>query len=228
MAKILLGDRVGDIRGSIGSTTYSRNTFANYIRNKTSPVNPNTIPQQLVRARFGAASQEWAGLTDGERLSWNEGAPVWTNTNVFDQEIGYTGFSLRTRLNRNRQEINEGALNLFVLPAEVTTITSLSLVSDITGGTLTATFAPAIAATHKVIVTATAPLSAGIRFVKAEFRKIAVLDSTDLSPIDLAAFYLAVFGALPPVGSRVFVEFKPILIANGQNAVPLKADDISA
>ncbi len=227
MAKFQPGLIVGDIRGAAGNMKFNKNSSGNYIQTNVSPVNTNTVPQQLVRARFGLASQSWRGLTEAQREAWIDGAPTWTNTNVFNQEIGYTGFALRTRLTRNSQEINEPEIDDFVLPASVDTFTSLSVVADTTGGTLDATFAGAIVATHKAVVRATAPLSAGVNFVKSEFRKIAVLDSTDTSPIDLAAFYIAVFGALPPVGSKVFVDFKQILIANGQNSVPLKASAIA-
>jgi len=209
MTKILLGNMIADARGSQGGTTFSRNTFANYIRNKTSPVNTNTIAQQLVRTRLTTMSQSWGGITEAERQNWIDVAPSWTNTNIFNQAIDYTGFSLYGRLNRNRQEINEALITAAPLPTEV--------------DGMTATFTPAIVADHKVLVRATRPVTAGTNFVKNEFRKIAVLDSTDTSPIDLAAFYIAVFGALPPIGSKVFVDFKPVLIANGQNAVPLKA-----
>ena len=227
MAKILLADFVSDIRGSTGGTTYSRNTFSNYRRNKTSPVNPNTIAQQLVRTRLTTMSQSWGGITEDLRQNWIDVAPSWTNTNIFNQAIDYTGFSLYGRLNRNRQEINEALIDTAPLPTEVDGMTALSLVADTTGGTLDATFTPAIASDHKVLVRATRAVTAGTNFVKAEFRKIAVLDDGDTSPIDLASFYIAVFGALPPIGSKVFVDFKPILIANGQNAVPLKAQAIA-
>lgn len=227
MAKILLGDFVADTRGSVGGTTYSRNTFANYRRNKTSPVNPNTIAQQLVRNRLGAMSQSWSGLTDNQRAAWIDGAPTWTNTNIFNQPIDYTGFSLYGRLNRNRQEINETFLSNFVLPTDVDSFTSLDVVADTSSGTMEITFAPAIAADHKVVVRATAPLTAGTTFVRNQFRKIAVLDNLDLSPFDLASFYIAVFGALPPGGSRIFVDAKQVNIGNGQNSVPIKATDIA-
>lgn len=227
MAKILLGDRIADIRGSIGGTTYSRNTFANYIRNKTSPVNPNTVAQQLVRARFGAASQAWAGLTEAERQAWNDGAQAWTNTNVFNQSIQYTGFALFNRLSRNLQEVSEAIITSFSLPASVDSFVTLSVVADTTAGTMILAFTDAIAATHKVIVQATNPVSAGVSFVKSEFRQITVFDSTDLTGVDVAAFYIATFGALPPVGAKVFLQMKQILIANGQNGVPLRASDIA-
>lgn len=227
MAKFQPGLIVGDIRGAAGNMKFNKNTFGNYIQTNVSPVNTNTVAQQLVRGRFGLSSQSWRGLTEAQRQAWIDGTVSWTNQNVFNQEIGYTGFSLRGRLNRNRQEINEALLDDFVLPGDVDTFTSLSLVADTSGGTLEITFAPAIAADHKVIVRATAPLSAGVTFVKAEFRKIAVLDNLDVSPFDLAAFYIAVFGQLPPGDSKVFVDAKQILIANGQNSVPLKAFDIA-
>ena len=227
MAKFQPGLIVGDIRGAAGNMKFNKNSSGNYIQTNVSPVNKNTVPQQLVRARFGLASQSWRGLTENQRQAWIDGAPTWTNTNVFNQEIGYTGFALRTRLTRNRQEINEAQLDDFALPAAVDTFTALSVVADTTGGTMLLTFTPAIVPGTKAIVRATAPLSPGVNFVKAEFRKITVLDDLTLSPFDLAPFYIAVFGALPPAGSKIFVDGKQVLVSNGQNSVPLKASDIA-
>jgi len=216
-----------DIRGQVAGLVYSRNTYANYTRANVSPVNPNTIEQQLVRARFGASSQDWSGLTDAIRQSWVDGAAAWTRQNVFGLPQVLTGFNLKVGLDRNRQEINETLLTGFVIPASVTAITSLSFIADTGGGTLITSFAPAIPGTQKVVVTATPPQSVGKKFVKSEFRKIAVLDVTDLTGTDLAAFYIATFGTLPVVGSRIFIEFKPVVVANGQPGVPLKASDIA-
>jgi len=226
MAKILLGNMIADIRGSQGGTTFSRNTFANYMRNKTSPVNPNTVAQQLVRNRLAAMSQSWGGLTAAQRTAWIDGAPVWSNNNIFNQAINYTGFSLYGRLNRNRQEINEVFINDFVLPTAVDSFTAFSFVATFGAGTLIVSYTPAIAVTHKVIIRATPPLSAGTEFVRNQFRKIAVLDSTDLTGVDLAAFYLAVFGTFPPVNSKIFLDAKQVLISNGQNSVPIKDSQI--
>jgi len=69
MAKFNPGLLVGDIRGAAGSTKFNKNTFANYIQVNVSPVNPNTVAQQLVRTRFGITQQAWAGLTEAERLN---------------------------------------------------------------------------------------------------------------------------------------------------------------
>ena len=217
---------IADIRGSQGGTTFSRNTFANYIRNKTSPVNPNTVAQQLVRNRLAAMSQSWGGLTAAQRTAWIDGAPVWSNNNIFNQAINYTGFSLYGRLNRNRQEINEVFINDFVLPTAVDSFTTFSFVATFGAGTIILTYAPAITATHKVIIRATPPLSAGTEFVRNQFRKIAVLDSTDLTGVDVAAFYIAVFGTMPPVNSKIFIDAKQVLISNGQNSVPIKDSQI--
>jgi len=227
MAKFQPGLIVGDIRGAAGNMKFNKNSSGNYIQTNVSPVNPNTVAQQLVRGRFGLASQSWEALTEGQRTLWNDGAQAWTNTNVFNQEIGYTGFALRTRLTRNRQEINEAQLDDFVLPSAVDTFTALSVVADTTGATMLLTFSPAINPGTKAIVRATNPVSAGVSFVKSEFRKITVLDDLTLSPFDLAPFYIAVFGQLPPVGSKIFVDAKQIKVSNGQNSVPLKASDIA-
>ena len=96
MAKILLTHIAADIRGHAGGTVFSKNTFGNYIRNKVTPVNPNTVAQALVRSRFTSISQDWKGLTEAQRQAWNQGAINFQNTDIFGNSVPLTGFNLFT------------------------------------------------------------------------------------------------------------------------------------
>jgi len=69
------------IRGSIGGVTFSSNQFAAIIaRAKTSPVNPKTVAQALIRSGLSAGSQEWDNLDDAERQAWEDYAATLTFT----------------------------------------------------------------------------------------------------------------------------------------------------
>lgn len=58
-------------RGSVGGLTYSANQFAQIVlRTRTSPVQPNTNAQTLIRQAMNAASMAWKGLTDLQRTAW--------------------------------------------------------------------------------------------------------------------------------------------------------------
>lgn len=66
------GIHASEIRGSIGGNTFFPNQFHQIvIRQRTSPVNPNTNFQAQIRGSFSDASVEWALLTDAQRTRWN-------------------------------------------------------------------------------------------------------------------------------------------------------------
>lgn len=210
MAKLIFL-HAADIRGKLAGNVFSKNSFANYIRAKTSPVNAQTPAQTSVRADFGSLAQTWRTLTDTQRFLWQTSAINFLQTNVFGQSFNYTGFNLYMHINRWRQEINIAVTTTPVAPAQVTNIQADSLTID-NGGTLfEVAFTPAIPADHSVIVYATTGLSAGINFVKSFYRKIDVLTDVDLSPKNLFAEYNAVFSQLPLAGMKAFVKFRPVL-----------------
>lgn len=94
MALILPGSGVADIRGSIGGTTYSRNRYGNYARNRTIPVNPNTPLQQQIRSAISVARDAWFNtLTAAQRSDWGVYAANVAMTNRLGSTIYLTGFN---------------------------------------------------------------------------------------------------------------------------------------
>ena len=60
------------MRGSIAGNTFTANQFHQIIvRQRTSPVNPNTNRQSQIRSAMSAASVTWLSLTDAVRADWN-------------------------------------------------------------------------------------------------------------------------------------------------------------
>ncbi|MCH7928573.1 MAG: hypothetical protein IID03_11450 [Candidatus Dadabacteria bacterium] len=227
MAKIKFGGPIMDARGKIAGLVFSANTHGAYIRRKVTPVNPATVAQLLVRSRFTTNSQAWRNLTDDERKGFIEQKDNFKTTDIFGDLKSPTGQNLFIKLNQNILQISETPITAVPLPEDVPGFTSLVLVADTGGGTLTLTFDPAIDAAVKVLVTATAPLSPGVNFVKADFRIVAVLDSAESSPKDLAAEYIVKNGALPQVGAKIFVQMRPINISSGIPGSLIKASDIA-
>lgn len=104
--KFTTGAMVGDLSGSIGSTTASRNKFGPYFRSKVIPVNPNTTRQQTVRALFATLVTAWNDtLTDAQRTAWR----LWaTNTTIQGKDgnpINITGQNAYIRFNTARTQI---------------------------------------------------------------------------------------------------------------------------
>lgn len=227
MAKIKFGGGIMDARNKLAGIVFSANTHGAYIKRRVTPVNVASPAQLLVRSNFTKNSQAWRGLSDDERKGFIEQKDNFKTTDVFGDLKSPTGQNLFIKLNQNLLQINEATISLVPTPVAVLGFIALALVADTTVGTLTATFDPAIDVDTKVIVFATAPLSAGVNFVKAEFRKIAILDTTDVSPKDLAAEYITKFGALPQIGAKIFLQLRPINLATGLPGVLIKASDIA-
>lgn len=231
MAIIKFGQIIAEARGSLAGTVFSRNTAGSYMRQKVSPVQPQTPAQLGVRALLTTVSQAWRGLTAGQRLAWITVGETFTNINVFGDNVPLTGFGLFTKLNRDLQTIDEPIITDPPLQESVIGFTQLQTIIDnsepVTDDKVQITFAPAIPANQKAVVYATAPLSAGINFVDSEYRKVDVMPALQASPFALGDAYIAKFGLIPPVGSKAFIKVRPIIITSGISGTFRSDDDIA-
>lgn len=225
--KIKFGAMVVAGSGKLGGHVAARNKAGAYFRTKVTPVNPNTGYQAAARSRLSTLSQAWRGLTADQRAAWNGAVGDYSSTDIFGDLKNPSGFNLYQKLNNNLVNIGESALLLPPTPQDVKNFVSVSLavVTGVPGATIT--FADAIAATEKVKLFATAPMSPGISFVKSEFRQIAILDSTDTSPYDATAAYIAKYGTVGSTGQKIFVKLVPVSVASGQDGIGIIADAIS-
>jgi len=227
MAKALFGNIIVSLRGSIAGNTYSQNSSGQYVRAKTSPVQPSTPAQQLQKQNLTNVTQSWRGLTQAERDQWIQAAPIFNNNNVFGNNVPLTAQQLFMRLNLNLLSIAQPVITVPPVPTAVFGFTALSLAANTTGGSLDATFAPVIPVGTSIVVRSTTQLSAGIQFAKNFFRKIGTIDSTDLSPLDIAVLYTTKFGALPVIGTKVFVDMRAVDNATGIDSTLIEASDIA-
>lgn len=64
-----------DASGTVANAvTFSKWKGRNYARQRVVPANPNSAPQQSVRAMMKALSQAWTGLTAGNKATWQDRA----------------------------------------------------------------------------------------------------------------------------------------------------------
>ena len=217
------GIGVTDGRNKIGGSVASRNTFGAYFRNKVTPVNPQTPAQSAVRAVFADISQGWRDLTEAERDAWNQAVPNFIFTDIFGDSLDPTGFNLHQQLNLNLSAIDLPFITTPPAPADVQSLTNLALAEAGGGTVLEVESTDAIEAGTDFIIKATAGLSAGVSFVKTELKAIQIADDGDSFPIDITTGYEAVFGALPPTGSKAFVEMIGVNDTTGQRGAGIKA-----
>jgi len=214
--KAIWGALVVDGRNKIGGHVASKNRAGAYFRRKVTPMNPATTYQLNVRNRLAGLSTAWRGLTDDQRLAWNTVVDHFARTDIFGDLRNPTGFNLHQMLNNNLLNAGESVITEPPLPAAVNAFSSMSFVITNTVEAVTITFADAIAADHKAFLLATPAISPGISFVKSEYRQIAVLDETSVSPYTALTDYKAKFGAIGATGMKVFIKMKQINTVTGQ------------
>lgn len=79
---------IGEMSGSVGALTFSRNSSGFYVKNRPNPVNPNTPIQAEARARFAYCQGLYRAATEAAREAWRT-----YGANVFVSKDGKTGLS---------------------------------------------------------------------------------------------------------------------------------------
>lgn len=89
-----------EMSGSKGGTTFARNRFGAYARQRTKPVNPSTERQQAQRSIFALLTNLWnTTLTQAQRDAWDLYAANVPMLNRLGQVINPTGFNHYCRSN---------------------------------------------------------------------------------------------------------------------------------
>jgi len=224
--KIKWGALIVDGRGKIGGHVASKNRAGAYMRTKVTPVNAQTSFQNSIRNRFTSLSQAWRGLTEANRIAWNAAVAAFARTDIFGDLHNPTGFNLHQRLNNNLLIISETAITTPPLPIAVEEVVLNSLAIAEAADTMVATMAGAVPALTNVKVYATAPMSAGISFVKSEYRLIDVLAPAALAAADIKAAYVAKFGSIGLEGQKVFVKMIAVAQTTGQVGTPSSVSSV--
>jgi hypothetical protein len=212
MAKIKLGAIVVAMSGKLGGHVFATNKGGAYMRTKTTPNNPQTSFQTVVRNIFATLSSAWSGLTAGQRLSWNTAVEAYKRTDIFGDLKVPSGKALHQRLNQNLVLKLQAALTNAPLPAPVLTAQLLSIVFDtVSVCDLTFDDTPV---SGDVLVYATPPVSLGTSFVKNKLRYIATTAAITVDVLGVYADYDTRLGA-PVVGEKIFFGIR-FMNANGE------------
>ena len=103
MALVKLGGGIIQMTGSIGGNTFARNRSGNYVRARTTPVNPRTALQIAIRAAMAELTARWSTiLTPAQRIAWNLYASSVAMKNRLGESINLTGFNHYIRSNSVR------------------------------------------------------------------------------------------------------------------------------
>ncbi len=223
MAKIKFSALVSDMRNKLNGSVMSKNRYGSYMRNKTTPVNPQTTFQQNARSALAANSQAWGGLTEAQRNGWKALAQELPFTDIFGDPKTLTGNSLFCKLNGNLNKIEETTVSAPPLKVAVPATGAVTVAPTSAGGFLSGltanTFLGAIPAGFSMVVFATPGISPGVSFVKNQFRLIGFFTTADLVPVDIFALYNTRFGT-PAVGLKIFIRVALVSVDSGQQGLP--------
>jgi hypothetical protein len=223
MAKVKFSALISEMRNKLNGSVFSKNRAGNYLRNKVTPVNPQTSFQQAARNLLTSFSQAWRALTQAQIAAWNNAVENFQTTDIFGDSRKPSGKNLYSKLNINLALVGVAAINDPPLPGSVEAPTLVTVSANGTVPAMSIVFAPTpVPADTAFIVRATRPISPGKSFVKSEYRVIAVRDAASISPYNALADYTAKFGPLI-TGEKVFVSLEPVNKITGQAGTQLSA-----
>lgn len=205
---VKFGAIVVDGRGKLGGHVFAKNRGGNYMRTKTTPVNPQTARQTIVRALFGAIASGWSALTQAQRNSFANLVEAYASTNIFGDLKKPSAIALHQKLNFNLGNSGQAQITTALAPIEVPA--SLVTAADYTVGSDALIIHAGVTTGNKVLIFATAPMSQGTKFVKDKLRQIGVVDGSEvIVNYDFYAIYNSKFGA-PASGDNVYIGVKTI------------------
>lgn len=214
MAKILYTAMIGGLSASIAGTTFSRNRYGSYMRNKTSPVQPHSVDQLSQRANFASVSSLWRSLDAATQLAWKTFAAAYPFTDVFGSTMYLTPNALFIKLNLNLLSIGEPVITVPVLPLTPTVFTIDDITATSGTNVLDVTISLATAPSgFKFQVFCTPNLSPGKNFVKNLYRSFGRITDT-AGVMACGGAYVTKFGDLV-ASQQVNVKVRMIDIASG-------------
>lgn len=85
---------IGEMSGSVGALTFSRNRYGFYVKNRPNPVNPDTLKQRAARLAFASASKAWASMPAENKPAWQEyGQTIFTSLTGTKKVSGSAAFT---------------------------------------------------------------------------------------------------------------------------------------
>ena len=158
----------GQLSGSVGGVVAARNAGGMYLRNRTVPVNPNSVRQQAARAAFASVAIGWRSLTAPQRSGWDSYAVQTPVLNRLGESITISGLAHYVRTNAFRLNAGEAVLSTAPLIPGLSSLgevasVSLSVADGVGFITVDAT------ATGPAIAQIGPPVSQGVSFFKGPF-----------------------------------------------------------
>ena len=226
MAKIKLAGAVGEISGSVGGNTYSRNRYGPYIRLRSVPTLVQNEYTLGVREAFSNASRLWYGLTIAQRAAWN----LWSSLNPVVDRLGekvqLAGNAAFIRINALLLQAGLSTRDDPPVGENPQTLSSLTFTADIGAGNFGVVFTPSPlpADTHLVIEGALRG-ALSQTYLRNAWRTLMITTAAATSPIDLQDEFVARFGDVV-VGQVAHVRVRVMIGSLGLLSAPMTGFDL--
>lgn len=221
MAKIKFSALVQEMRNKLNGSVLSKNRYGNYVRNKTTPVNPQTEYQQAQRARLSSVSQLWATITDAARQGFADLANAHPFTDIFGDQKFLDGKAMFAKVNLNLLSAGQSTINAPVAFKGVPFIELTAVTADVSDAEIEVTASSAtVPAGYTLVLQATPPMPPTVGFVKNQYRDIGTAALTT-SAADITALYNARFGSgwTTKLGSVIHVRGFLVDNTTGQSGI---------
>ena len=218
MARVKFSALVSEMRNKLNGSVFSKNRGGNYLRNKVTPVNPQSLYQTQKRSIFGGISSLFRSLTSAQVNAWNDAAQDFPYTDIFGDSKILSGHQLHQKLNTNLAQISVPPLSnpptprtieavSWVLAAFALSTSSFQIELGFGSGS----------PTDYYIIEATPPVPVSVNFVKNKFRSFGLIGNIGTDPVATDAYssYVSRFG-VPTAGSRFFARVFAVSKVSGQ------------
>jgi hypothetical protein len=223
-AKFTPGAIVSEVRNKIAATVFTKNKAGASIRNRVTPINRKSSGQTNRRQILASLSAQWRGLTEAERLSWNNASASFPQTDNLGQTIFLTGEQIFVRCNANLLLTGNAQITSAPTPTSFAVLTFTSATISAGGGTVALAFTPTVPAGYEMVVRGAAPVSAGKSFIPdSAFRFLKSIAPAQTSPQALGTEYEAVFGSIANAeDQKIYLEMFLVEQASGLAGIPVR------
>jgi hypothetical protein len=220
---MLIRGLMTNMSGSTGGVTAGHNKGGLYLRARSIPTNPNTIPQQRAKADFTIAVAQYGELTPEQRLAWEAFAQQQEHTNRLGESIQLSGQQQFVAINSALASAGMTAITVPPTPntkPEAFTLDGTQAPNNTTNtiGTLNA---GVLGSADRYVFGIGNPVGPGVRYYGGPYRIGGTQDGNAPGAAMSGAAYQAIADALGytsgsfPLGQRIPIRIRAVR-ADGQ------------
>ena len=204
MARINYGFGISSIAGNIGGACHAFNRYGRFIRPASIKVKTRSTLQQEQRSFLSRLIQLWQSLTDSQRAQWETYSEFYVSFPTNGQTTRLDGYHVFLEINLNLLQVDQNLITSPVWSSIVTTIQVSAIVSS--GSAFYLDLSSAQDFTNNIpLVNCTYPFSKSTMVPGKRFTWVQHTTPSN-TRVSIFAGFTDRFGAVQPIGTKVFVK----------------------